>query len=81
MRSRPPNREYPSARMRILAAAASSDTFWTDTVGLVFTWGVLLPAIATALIVVAIVSGKGDKEADEELRGRWGRRNGSETEV
>jgi len=65
----------------MLTAAASSGTFWTDTVGLVFTWGVLLPAVATALIIVAMVSGRGDKKADEELRGRWGRRNSSETEV
>ncbi|CAA9528257.1 MAG: hypothetical protein AVDCRST_MAG67-4245 [uncultured Solirubrobacteraceae bacterium] len=60
---------------------AASNGIWTDTVGLLFTWVVLLPAVATALIVVAMVSGKGDKDADDELRGRWGRRNNSETEL
>jgi hypothetical protein len=37
---------------------------------------VLLPAIATGLIIVAMVSAKGEKRADEELRGRWGRHRG-----
>jgi hypothetical protein len=56
----------------MLSIAASG--FWSDTVGLVFTFLILMPAIATGLIIVAIVSGRGEKQADEELRGRWGRR-------
>ena len=47
---------------------------WVDTLGLVFTFFILMPALATGLIIVAMVSGKGDKEADEQLRGRWGRK-------
>ena len=52
----------------------ASNGIWTDTVGLIFTFFVLLPVLATALIVVAMVSGRGEKEADAELRARWGRR-------
>jgi hypothetical protein len=55
-------------------SALAASGFWTETVGLAFTWVVLLPAVATALIVVAMVSARGEKMADEELRGRWGRR-------
>ena len=47
---------------------------WTDTIGLLFTWVVLLPAVATVAIIVAIVAARGEKRADDELRGRWGRR-------
>ncbi|HVF79675.1 MAG TPA: hypothetical protein VNA28_15365 [Solirubrobacteraceae bacterium] len=57
-----------------MLTALAATGFWTETVGLVFTWVVLLPAVATALIVVAMVSARGDKKADDELRGRWGRR-------
>ncbi|MBA3748143.1 MAG: hypothetical protein H0W96_11735 [Solirubrobacterales bacterium] len=48
--------------------------FWTDTVGLLFTYAILLPAIVTVCIVVAMVSGRGDKKADDEIRGRWARK-------
>jgi hypothetical protein len=48
--------------------------FWNDNVGLLFTWVVLLPAIATGLIIVAKVTARGEKEADAKLQGRWGRR-------
>lgn len=58
-----------------MLSAIAANGIWTDTVGLVFTYGVLLPAIATALIIVAIISARGDKRADDELRGRWGRRS------
>lgn len=58
--------------------AAGNTGIWTDTVGLLFTYAVLLPAIATGLIVVAMVSARGDKRADDELRGRWGRRDSSD---
>ena len=67
--------------LRPMLSTLAANGIWSETVGLVFTWFILLPAVATALIVVAMVSGKGDKEADDELRGRWGRRNRSETEV
>jgi len=61
----------------MLSAIAASSGIWTETVGLLFTYGVLLPAIATGLIVVAIVSARGEKRVDDELRGRWGRRRSS----
>jgi hypothetical protein len=61
----------------MLAAATSHGIFNNDTVGLLFTFGILLPALATGLVVVAIVSGRGEKQADEQIRGRWGRRRGS----
>ena len=51
----------------VLASQASS-----DTIGLVFTWGVLLPAVVTGLIVVAIVTAKGEKRSDAKNAGRWG---------
>jgi uncharacterized membrane protein len=56
----------------MLTVVAASG-IWTDTVGLLFTYAVLLPAIATGLIIVAMVSAKGEKRVNEELRGRWGR--------
>ncbi len=58
----------------MLSAATTHGIFNSDTVGLVFTWLVLLPGIATGLVVVAIVSARGDKTADEQVRGRWGRK-------
>jgi NADH:ubiquinone oxidoreductase subunit K len=45
---------------------------WTDTIGLVFTFFILMPAIATVCIVVAIISGRGEKSDDAKLAGRWG---------
>ncbi len=62
--------------MSIVIAASTSHGIWgSDTWGLLFTYAILMPAIVTGLIVVAIVSGRGDKEADDELRGRWGRKS------
>jgi hypothetical protein len=58
----------------MVAAATSHGIFNSDTVGLVFTWLILLPGIATGLVVVAIVSARGDKAADDQVRGRWGRK-------
>jgi hypothetical protein len=58
----------------MLAAATTHGIFNSDTVGLVFTWLILLPAIATGLIVVSIISARGDKQVDEQVRGRWGRK-------
>jgi hypothetical protein len=45
---------------------------WTDSIGLLFTFAVLMPAIATICIVVSIVSGRGDKREDDKNKGRWG---------
>jgi hypothetical protein len=55
----------------ILADATS------DTIGLVFTYFVLIPAILTGLIVVAIVSARGEKRENEKHGNRWGRKRGS----
>ena len=54
----------------------AANGIWSETVGLLFTWAILLPATATGLIIVAMVSARGEKRADDELRGRWGRRRG-----
>jgi hypothetical protein len=51
---------------------------WTDSIGLLFTFAVLMPAIATVCVVVSIISGRGDKAQDEKNRGRWGRSADSE---
>lgn len=59
----------------IAAADGAARGIWTDTVGLLFTWGILLPAVVTVCIVVAMVSGRGDKKADDEMRGRWARKH------
>jgi hypothetical protein len=62
----------------LVAVIAASDGaargIWTDTVGLLFTYGILIPAIVTGLIVVAMVAGRGDKQVDDEIRGRWASR-------
>ncbi|MDX6689588.1 MAG: hypothetical protein QOG15_1045 [Solirubrobacteraceae bacterium] len=55
--------------MSALIASAQS-----DTIGIIFSWVVLLPGLATALIIVAMVAAKGEKAQDERLMGRWGRR-------
>ncbi|HUR86247.1 MAG TPA: hypothetical protein VMY78_12970 [Solirubrobacteraceae bacterium] len=48
----------------------------SDTIGLAFTYFVLIPAILTGLIVVAIVSARGEKRENEKHAGRWGRKRG-----
>jgi hypothetical protein len=49
----------------------------SDTIGLVFTYFVLIPAIATGCIVVAVVAARGEKRENENLGGRrWGRKRG-----
>jgi|GEM_PF-4780806 len=53
--------------MLVLASQAT-----TDTIGLVFTYFVLIPAILTGLIVVAVVTAKGEKREDQKHAGRWG---------
>jgi len=47
---------------------------WTDSFGLAFTWLLLLPVLATGLIIVAMVSARGEKAENDKLAGRWGRR-------
>jgi Sec-independent protein secretion pathway component TatC len=44
----------------------------TDTIGLVFSYFVLIPAILTGLIVVAVVTARGEKRENEKYLGRWG---------
>jgi hypothetical protein len=58
-----------------MLSVIAANGIWSPTVGLVFTWVILLPAVVTGLIVVAMVSARGEKQADEELRGRWGRKH------
>jgi len=64
--------------MLVLDLIAASDGaargIWTDTVGLLFTYGILLPAIVTVCIIVAMVTGRGDKAADDEVRSNWARK-------
>ena len=59
----------------IAAADGAARGIWTDTVGLLFTFGILFPAIATICVVVAMVSGRGDKREDDEIRSRWARKH------
>ncbi|HEV7804299.1 MAG TPA: hypothetical protein VGO80_00655 [Solirubrobacteraceae bacterium] len=58
--------------MNELALLALSQA-WTDSIGLLFTFAVLMPAVATVCIVVSIISGRGDKTQDSKNGGRWGR--------
>ena len=51
----------------VLASQAMS-----DTIGLVFSYFVLIPAILTGLIVVAVVTARGEKRENEKYLGRWG---------
>ena len=46
---------------------------WTDSIGLLFTFAVLMPAVATVCIIAAIVAGRGEKHQDDANAGRWGR--------
>jgi hypothetical protein len=59
-------------------SALITATAQTDTIGIVFTWIILLPVLATGLIIVAMVTAKGEKAEDESLSGRWGRRTRSD---
>ncbi len=52
---------------------------WSDSIGLLFTFAVLMPAIATVCVVVAIVSGRGEKAEDAKNAGRWGRKSGDDS--
>jgi hypothetical protein len=66
--------------MSSLLAVATTHGIWdSDTVGLLFTWVVLLPAIANGLIIVAVISARGDKAEDDKLRG-WGAQSSPDSE-
>jgi hypothetical protein len=52
---------------------------WIDSIGLLFTFAVLMPAIVTVCVVVSMVSGRGDKSADAKNAGRWGRKRPSDS--
>jgi hypothetical protein len=58
----------------LIAADGAARGIWTDTVGLLFTYGILIPALVTGLIIVAMVSGRGEKQEDDEMRARWARK-------
>lgn len=72
-------RQVFSQRMNFAPLIALSQA-WTDSIGLLFTFAVLMPAIATVCIVVSIVSGRGDKTTDGKLSGRWGRKPPTDSE-
>lgn len=63
-----------------MLSVVAANGIWSDTFGLVFTFVILMPLLATGLVIVAMVSARGEKEADEELRGRWGRRRGDQSD-
>jgi hypothetical protein len=48
----------------------------SDTIGLAFTFVVLMPALATGLIVVTVVAARGEKRQNEKIASRWGRKSG-----
>jgi len=59
----------------MLSFVVAANGIWgNDTWGLLFTYGILMPAIVTVCVVVSMVTTRGEKEADDELRGRWGRK-------
>ena len=58
----------------VIAATTSHGIWDSDTWGLLFTYGILMPAIVTVCVVVSMVVTRGEKESDDELRGRWGRK-------
>jgi hypothetical protein len=47
---------------------------WVDSIGLVFAFGILMPAVMNILVVISMISGRGEKAQDAELAGRWGRK-------
>lgn len=62
------------------AALLALSQGWTDSIGLLFTFAVLMPAVATVCIVVSMVAGRGDKRQDDAHAGRWGRRSSPDAE-
>jgi hypothetical protein len=57
-----------------LALLIALSKSWSMTLGLLFSFAVLLPMIATVLVIVSIVSGRGENGQDARHGGRWGRR-------
>jgi hypothetical protein len=55
----------------IISASTSHGIWDSDTFGLIFIWVILLPAVVTGLVVVSMISGRGEKKIDDEMRGRW----------
>ncbi len=53
---------------------------WTDSIGLLFTFAVLMPAVATVCIIVSMVSARGDKRQDDLNKGRWGAKSKPDAE-
>jgi len=47
---------------------------WKANIGIIFSWIILLGGLTQALVIVAMVAGKGEKAEDEKLAGRWGPR-------
>jgi len=49
-------------------------TSTTVDIGAIFAWVILIPGLATVLIIVGKIAANGEKAEDEKLAGRWGRR-------
>lgn len=47
---------------------------WSMSIGLLFTFVILLPVLATVLVIVSTISGRGENGQDAKHGGRWGRR-------
>lgn len=58
--------------MLLLVDLVAASQAWTDSIGIGFTFLLLMPALATGLIIVAIVSARGEKRDNEKHAGRWG---------
>ena len=58
----------------ICATTLALSQAWSDSIGLAFTFVVLLPAIATVCIVVAIVAARGEKAENTSNENRWARK-------
>ena len=60
--------------LRRMPAALVASGIWSETVGLVFTFVIAMPALFVGLIIVARIAARGEKSVDDELRGRWARK-------
>ena len=58
----------------LIAAADTGKGIWSDTFGLLFTFVILMPLLATACVIVARIAARGEERSDDDLSGRWGRR-------
>ena len=72
MRTGRPLCQVLSGPMQLHALLALSQA-WTDSIGLLFTFAVVMPAVAAICIIVSMVAGRGDKRQDDSNAGRWGR--------